>query len=74
MQYIARDRLLDLREQQITIAHDEIANGLTPVGSGMKLGARQPRRRARQLQDRSREAVFYAEAGDRKEDTTAGLR
>ena len=37
MQRIAHDRLLDLRKQQIIIAHDEIANALAPIGSGMEL-------------------------------------
>src|SRR5262249_62345589 len=57
MERIARDRLLDLREQQIVIAHDEVANGLTFVGSGMKLRSREPRGRARQPTDRPSESA-----------------
>ena len=38
MQRIARNRLLNLRQQQVAIAHNEIANGPTLAGSGMKLG------------------------------------
>jgi hypothetical protein len=44
MQRIARHRLLDLRQQQIVVAHNEIANALTLPGGGMKLGGRQPGR------------------------------
>ncbi len=71
MQRMARDRLLDLRQQQIVIAHDEIANGLAPVGSGMKLGGGEPRGRARQLHDHSPDAVFFAEPGARADHSRA---
>jgi hypothetical protein len=37
-QGVARNRLLDLRQQQIVVAHNEIANALTLIGGGMKLG------------------------------------
>src|SRR5262245_5030344 len=53
MERVARDRLLDLRKQQIVVAHDEVADGRAFMGSGMKLGSREPRGRARQLNDRS---------------------
>src|SRR5262249_36539833 len=43
MQRIARERLLDLRKQDIVVAHDEIANGLALGGGRMKLGGRDPR-------------------------------
>src|SRR5262249_708852 len=62
MQRIARDRLLHLRQQQIVIAHDEIANGLAPIRSGMKLESGEPRRRARQLPDHSPAPVLSPDA------------
>src|SRR5262245_5911083 len=60
MERIARDRLLDLRQQQIVVAHDEVANGLALVRSRMKLSSREPRGRARQLNDRSAEGPSCA--------------
>src|SRR5262245_42558081 len=47
MERIARDRLLDLGQQQIVVAHDEVANGRALVGSRTKMGSREPRGRAR---------------------------
>jgi hypothetical protein len=49
MERIARDRLLDLRKQQIVVAHDQIANGLALIGGGTKLRGGDPRGCARQL-------------------------
>jgi hypothetical protein len=43
MQRIARHRLLDLRQQQIVVAHDQVADGLALHGSGMEVGGREPR-------------------------------
>jgi len=51
MQRIARHRLPDLRQQQIVVAHDQVAKGLALRGSGMKVRGREPRGRARQLHD-----------------------
>src|SRR5262245_40819301 len=53
MQRIARNRLLDLRKQDIVVAHDEVAEGRALGGSRMKLRGRDPRGRARQLHDRA---------------------
>ena len=55
MERVACDRLLDLRQQQVVVAHDEMADGLTFVRRRMKLGRCEPRGRARQLNDRSAE-------------------
>src|SRR5947207_7235597 len=49
MQRIARDRLLDLREQEIVVVHNEIANGLTLIGGRMKFSGREPGGDARQF-------------------------
>jgi hypothetical protein len=46
MHRIARDRLLDLRKQDIVVAHDEVANSPALTGSRMKLRGRDPRGRA----------------------------
>src|SRR5262245_33628511 len=43
MQGIARDRLLDLADQQIVVTHDEGTNGGALVGDGMKGGRRNAR-------------------------------
>jgi hypothetical protein len=51
MEHIAGNRLLNLRQQQIVVAHNEIANALTLAGRGMKLSGREPASRARQLDD-----------------------
>src|SRR6516162_3197867 len=71
MERIARDRLLDLRKQQIVVAHDEVADGLAFVGGRMKLGGREPRGRARQLHDRSAEGRPRAQRGTRADDAAA---
>src|SRR5262249_58330019 len=71
MERIARDRLLDLRKQQIVVAHDEVANGLAFVRSRMKLSSREPRGRARQLNDRSAEGPSCAQARAGTDDPSA---
>jgi hypothetical protein len=42
MQRIARDRLLDLRQQDIVVTHNEIANGLALAGRRHESGTRHP--------------------------------
>src|SRR5215470_11698638 len=71
MERIARDRLLDLCQQEIVVTHDEVADGLAFVRSRMKLDGREPRSRARQLNDRSAEGPSCAQGGARADDASA---
>src|SRR5262249_61220472 len=71
MERVAGDRLLNLRQQQIVIAHDEVANGLAFVGSRTKLRSREPRGCPRQLNDRPAEGPSCAQGGAGTDDAAA---
>src|SRR5262249_55805627 len=71
MQRIARDRLLDLRQQDIVVTHNEIANGSALAGRGMKVGRGEPPRSAGQLDDGSGEGRPRAQTGACADDALA---
>ena len=68
---VARDRLLNLRDQEIVVAHDEIADRLALIGRGMKLGRGQPRRGTGQLDDRAAEGRARSETCASADDARA---
>ena len=63
VQRIARDRLLDLREQQIVVTHNKGAEGLALVGGSTKLRSGDPRCRARQLYNGARDSRCCPQSG-----------
>src|SRR5262249_5728639 len=74
MQRIARNRLLDLRKQDIVVAHDEVAESRALGGSRMKLRGRDPRGRARQLHDRACDGRPRSQSGAGADDPGASDR
>ena len=74
MQRIARDRLLDLRQQDIVVAHDEVAEGLALGGGRLELGSRDPRGGPRQLHDRLCDGRPCSQSGARADDPGASDR
>src|SRR5712692_7142229 len=61
MQRIARDRLLDLSEQQVVVPDRELPDGLAFARYGVELGGREPACRARQLDDGAPDRAARAE-------------
>ena len=69
MQRVACDRLLDLPQQDVVVAHDEVADCRALPGSRVKVRGRDPRRRPRQLHDRAGDRRLCSQRGARANDS-----